>query len=78
MKDNKQLLKAIDEFRRGYAEMWSLEWDTLMYYFEDACRDYALEHFYEMWFTDDEAVDLLDSPRGYQLYVDYLTMYLCD
>lgn len=75
---NKDLLKAIDEFRNGGAEMWSLEWDTLMHFFEDACREYALGKLYEQWFSDEEAVDLIDSPRGYQLYVDYLSMYLCD
>jgi hypothetical protein len=75
---NKNLLVAIDEFRKWNVEPRDLNWDTLMFFFEDACREYALDKLYEQWFSDDEAVDLIDSPRGYQLYVDYLSMYLCD
>lgn len=75
---NKDLLKAIDEFRHGGADMWSIEWDTLMHFFENACREYALDKLYEQWFSDEEAVDLIDSQKGYQLYVDYLSMYLCN
>lgn len=75
---NKDLLKAIDEFRNGGAEIWSLEWDTLMHFFEDDCRNFALQKFYDQGFTDDEAIDMLNSPRVYDLYVEYLSMYLCD
>lgn len=80
MKDrnNRSLLVAIDEFRKWNVEPRDLNWDTLMFFFEDACREYALDKLYEQWFSDEEAVDLIDSHRGYQLYVDYLSMYLCD
>ena len=80
MKDrnNRSLLVAIDEFRKWNVEPRDLNWQTLMFFFEDACREYALDKLYEQWFSDEEAVDLIDSPRGYQLYVDYLSMYLCD
>ena len=80
MKDhsNKDLLKAIDSFRHGGADIGSIEWDTLMFYFEDACREYALEKFYDMWLDDDQTQEAVDSPRGYEFYVDYLLMYLCD
>lgn len=75
---NKNLLVAIDEFRHWNVEPGDLNWDTLMFFFEDACREFALDKLYEQWFSDEEAVDLIDSDRGYQLYVDYLSMYLCD
>jgi hypothetical protein len=75
---NKNLLVAIDEFRNWNVEPWDLNWAELMFFFENACREYALDKLYEQWFSDEEAVDLIDSPRGYQLYVDYLSMYLCD
>ena len=73
---NKDLLRAIDEFRRWNAEPWSLEWDTLMYFFEDACREYAIEKFYERGLSDEQAQDLVDSPRGHEYYIEYLDMYL--
>ena len=80
MKDhaNKSLLIAIDEFRKWNADIGSLEWDTLMHFFEDACREYALDKFYDMWLDDEHAQDAIDSPRGYEFYVEYLQMYLCD
>lgn len=75
---NKDLLKAIDEFRKWNAAVGSLEWDTLMFFFEDACREFALEKFYDMWLDDDQAQEAVDSPRGYEYYIEYLQMYLCD
>ena len=49
-----------------------------MHFFEEDCREFALQKFYDQGFTDDEAVDMVDTPRGYDLYIEYLSMYLCD
>ena len=47
-----------------------------MYFFEDACREYAVEKFYERGLSDEQAQDLVDSPRGHEYYIEYLDMYL--
>ena len=54
MKDrnNRSLLVAIDEFRKWNVEPRDLNWQTLMFFFEDACREYALDKLYEQWFSD--------------------------
>lgn len=75
-RNNVDLLQAISKFRDGDACPGSVEWDTLMHFFEDACREYAIEKLYNKWFSDDEAVDMLDTEIGDQLYIDYLEIYL--
>ena len=80
MKDrnNKSLLVAIDEFRKWNVEPGDLNWDTLMFFFEDACREFALDKFYEQGFSDPEAQEMVDSPKGQEYFEEYLAMYLRD
>lgn len=75
---NKDLLKAIDAYRNGDAIPWSLEWDTLMHFFEDDCREYTLGKLYEKGFSDDEAADFVNSADADPYYCEFLDMYLVD
>lgn len=77
-RNHKPLLKAIDGFRHGDVSVWSLEWDTLMYYFGDLCYDYAHEELINRWHSEEEVQELIDTPKWIELYEEYLNMYLND
>lgn len=53
-----------------------MNWDTLMFFFEDACREFALDKFYEQGYSDPEAQEMVDSPKGQEYFEEYLAMYL--
>ena len=78
IRNHKPLLKAIDEFRNGNARPGTLEWDTLMYYWEDACIESAIQELADKWYTSEEIDSLQGTPKWYDLFEEYLMMYLCD
>lgn len=49
-----------------------------MFFFEDACREFALDKFLDQGYSDAEAQDLVDSPKGQEYFEEYLAMYLRD
>lgn len=77
-KNHKPLLQAIDEFRNWGARPWTLEWDTLMYYWEDDCIQSATQELYDKGYTDEEIEQLQWTPKWYDLFEEYLMMYLCN
>lgn len=72
------LLLAIYAFRCGDAEPWTTEWDTLMYYFEKDCYEYAYDLLSSKDYTDEEINKIIDTPAWYEMYINYLAMYLTD
>ncbi len=73
---NKNLLKAIDAYRNGWAEPGSIEWDELMHYFQDSCIEYTMEKLYEKGFNEEDAADFVNSADSYPYFCDFLDMYL--
>ena len=75
---NKDLLKAIDAYRNGWAEAGSLEWDTLMYFFKDDCVDYTIQALFDKWYDDSTIDEVLGTADEYPYFCDFLDMYLCN
>lgn len=73
---NKDLLKSIDAYRHGDADLGTLEWDTLMHFFENDCIEYTLEKLRDEWLSEADAVDVANSSDAYPYYCDFLDMYL--
>jgi len=73
---NKELLKAIDAYRHGDADLGTLEWDELMHRFEQDCIEYTLDKLRDKGLSEEEAVDIANSADAYPYYCDFLDMYL--
>jgi hypothetical protein len=70
------LLEAIQKYRWWQVEVGSLDWDTLMHYFWDACDSYVKDRMFEDGFDTDQVADAEWTDVWYKYQKMFFDYYL--